>query len=926
MAALVAFALTVAHAQEQPVRYDLQDRIEWMATRMGAGATPLVPVVCEGPELTPVELVAGERAEATAWQPGESAWREPGGALVVRDTRERLDEPQVATRHAFSFTNEGEQTRLLDVVFPWQVGLYKARWWDGRTERVPAEPTFEVMGTQFRLPMSAALGHDPVVSWFPTPRPGVALALDPNCLLSLWATGASGEQFVDALSLRTRIVVDPGQTVEVPLVVFTFPYENGFRGAAQRYYELFPERFSVAEGTRPSLIGGGGYLFSRKLTRELQWEEARRFGMGWEWAYCPAQTPGDWYADERFYDPEKGYMGDVDRHRNEVKGSLEDYRRDLRERFYRGWWATNIAYYMLPHAADLSVLEMFSDGVMIGKNGQPGGISVGWIKPDVQTRMTHPWGNSHGEEVKREITQIAQDYQVSAIGFDEANMDGPHYGAGIDGDPARAWDDDGGVYCAMQVALARLGEHIHQQDVRGYTMAMIMNKPTAYPTATRADVGMYEWKVWERTDGVEELRLLMGHKPLSWWGPPLPEKVLDWERMSPEEIRAGIAGIYDYLRLMSLRWGAFPMNMQVWGVERMVKLMPELHEMLTEGWEAAPGFSADKRLWTARYGTGVHSFLVLANPTRETVPAQVRPRMPDTLVGELSPDWDDTLFCAYDGAERSVERDEHARPIIPLGDLGPHDDAILRAAVHIDGAKALTGSASMSLDALSEGALDVTWKAGEAFEGTVTARIPRGATPLTMTVAGEEQQFEALDGEVRWKGVLPREGSLRVTWRQEVVVEATRQQIAGFPFVDGDALATVVLPADPTDRDRYVAEHLSIYFDYWHRRQEKPWGQVSALSDVEPGPRLPVAEAAEDVDGARILLADAERPTVRIDGQALVIAGPDDRGREKAMLRLLELLDEQRPYYGAFPEHPMYEKAGMVGRTLEGATRAAMRN
>jgi len=282
-----------------------------------------------------------------------------------------------------------------------------------------------------------------------------------------------------------------------------------------------------------------------------------------------------------------------------------------------------------------------------------------------------------------------------------------------------------------------------------------------------------------------------------------------------------------------------------------------------------------------------------------------------------------TLFCAYDGSESAVDTDERQRATIPLT-LGPHEHAILRAAVQLDGAKDLRGSASMSLDGLSEGSLDATWKAAEAFEGAVTARIPRGATPLGMVMAGEEREFEALDSAVRWTGTLPAEGSLRVTWRPEVSVEATREQIEAFPFVDGDALATIVLPADPTDRDRYVAEHLSIYFDYWQRRQKQPLAQVSRLSDVEPGPRLPVVETASaDAGAARIVFAQALRPTVQIEGPTLVIAGPDDAARQTAMLRLLELLDARHPHAGAFPEHPMYQKAGMVDRTLEAAIRDA---
>jgi hypothetical protein len=144
-------------------------------------------------------------------------------------------------------------------------------------------------------------------------------------------------------------------------------------------------------------------------------------------------------------------MGQTDAHRNGPKGSLDDYRRDLRERFHNGWWATNIAYYLLPHAADEMVLAEFPDGVIINAAGEPDKAMVGWIKPDATTHMTYPWGNSYGREVVREIGQIAEDFQPSAIGFDEAYGGLHHYGPGIEGEPARAWDDEGGVYSSTQV-------------------------------------------------------------------------------------------------------------------------------------------------------------------------------------------------------------------------------------------------------------------------------------------------------------------------------------------------------------------------------------------------------------------------------------------------------------------------------------------
>ena len=64
-------------------------------------------------------------------------------------------------------------------------------------------------------------------------------------------------------------------------------------------------------------------------------------------------------------------------------------------------------------------------------------------------RVSVAWGLAY---------QIADDFGPAAIGFDEAYGAAAQYGAGIEGEPARAWDDAGKVYANTQVALARLGE------------------------------------------------------------------------------------------------------------------------------------------------------------------------------------------------------------------------------------------------------------------------------------------------------------------------------------------------------------------------------------------------------------------------------------------------------------------------------------
>ena len=48
----------------------------------------------------------------------------------------------------------------------------------------------------------------------------------------------------------------------------------------------------------------------------------------------------------------------------------------------------------------------------------------------------------------------------------------------------------------------------------------------------------------------------------------------------------------------------------------------------------------------------------------------------------------------------------------------------------------------------------------------------------------------------------------------------------------------------------------------------------------------------------------------------LVAAGADKLATERAVLRLLGILDEEYPFCGAVPGGPMFSKAGLAGKPL----------
>ena len=855
--------------------------------------------VTEGADARPIRFGTAERWKRTDDMVSFRLKEREGGLTVAVEFA--TDD---ALRIGLAFANAGATQRLLEIAYSIPARGADLAWWDGRWRRDPAPAKFGGMSDYLRLPMSVAWERDR----------GFAIGVDPRRLLSTFATGATRVPGGLLIRFATRLVLDPGQRIGLPLYAFAFRPTFGYLDAVQRLYEMYPSAFSMHPGLRPSLVGGGGYLRSRRLTRSLQWEEARRFGMGWEWAYCPAQTPGDWYADARFYDPNKGYAGDVDRHVNAVKGTLADYRRDMRERFHGGWWATNLAFYMLPAYADEIVLKAFPDGVIVDGKGQRG-RAFSWVKPDSVGRMAYPWGNSYGREVVREIGYIASDFGPSAIGFDEAYVADKHYGAGIEGDPARAWDKDG-VYASTQIALARLGDVIHATKVRGYNMACIFNKPGTYNTAVRCDVAMHEMPPYERADEIEPRRLLMGHKPMSWWSPLKVAKILRWEELNPAQIREGMLGLYAYVRLSSLRYGAFPMGHQVFGIRQMVELMPVMAELLREGWQPVPAAEGHRDLWLSRYGIGVRTFLVVGNPKREQRPGRLRVHARYLGAGHF-------LFSDYRGRPLNV-RSSSGFIEVDLGPLGKHEHRIARALVQLipEAEVDVTGSAQTTWKPLREGVVQATWRMKHAAAGAVMVRIPRGATPLRLEMNEIQREFVMTESVVCYKGRIPAEGTLHLTYRPLVKVEASAKDIIAFPFVvDGKPAASVVLPPAPTDHDRYLAEHVSIYFDYWTRRQSMPSGACSGLSQVPEGPTLPVVEAnaTAPTENRVVFVAQTGGAVVSLSaqGRTLTIAGERSTDREAAMRRLLEILDHRYPFYGALGASPLHEKVGIAGQVLE---------
>ena len=811
-----------------------------------------------------------------------------------------------------SLKNNGKNVRLIQAGYLIPVEGLDLQWWDGRFYSDPGINQMIYEKTHLRLPLSAL--HNS--------RDGYAIGLNPECLLSIFANGADKKNNnAFELSFKTRLVLAPDSEIPLPLCAFSFKPLFGYLDAVQRYYDIYPKMFSMNSAISQKILGSGGYLFSGEESRLLQYEESRRYGMGWEWAYCPAQRPGDWYPDERFWDDKIGYGGKNDAHQNIVKGSLEDFRKDMRNRFQIGRPVTASAYYLLPMAADAEYMRSFKDGIIIDEKGVFKVAPKGWCKAPFDMYYTYPWGNSYGEEVVKEFNLIVKDFHIRAFAFDEANRMDTHYGKGIENDSACAWNSND-KYCSVQVAMARLAEEIHKIRFEGLGIAMVMNKPWTYNTSTRTDIAIHEWNSFILEDCFIGLRMLMGHKLISWWKEDESAGVLRWEDLSPEDIRRGITGITAFTRLKCLRYGVTPYNLTMPGHKEYFRIVEQLTEMMKAGgWQPTPAADSTEKLWLSRYGQGIKSFIVAGNPS--AAEKDVNLKIFNSYLGGGY-----VLFALYDGTNlENICRDGNTE--VSLGRVKPFGDITARAIAKLDipvncNVKA---SSSFMMSSASDRVIiewDILNINQKDIEGGIEIGVPSGSSDFILKINDERKAIKELDAKIIYHGKLPARGKLELEYLPEVVIACDEEKLLAFPFTkNGTPSSIVKLEAGSNELDKVSALRIVSFFDWFFRRQQAPDSKCDQLArNGIKGLAIPIVEGEFSSDEQHATIGILNEPgksqiNISKDGKTLTITGNTAELRERAVLKLLKILEKKYPFYGVLPKKPMYIKAGLAGECIE---------
>ncbi len=830
---------------------------------------------------------------------GSCSWTAEG----LEGTIELSSGPDSVLWH-LSIENTGDQQRWLEVTVALPAPL-KAPWaaWDGLNETAAVNQPIVRQGIGSAFPMVCAYDGER----------GVALALQPQVLLSDMTVGSDPGRTTHAVYLSAKMVVDPGDTEAIDLVAFAFTPDFGWRNALATYYRLYSACFAPTEGISDHIYLTGGY--TRAGASRLAWEECRRFGFGWDWGYAPYRFTGDWYAHEEYWDGEYG--------------DLAEYHAQMRERYATtNRTAAGLSYVNLQFIEINLAQEHFPDALRTDARGEVLTRTGDHIKRDEQVTGAFYGGNSIAEHSLRCLTELAEERGVAGIAFDNAMGTGMRHGPGPANSPGRSYQrGPDAVWCAEGIPAALHMDHTHTLSNGQHKLMVFANGPACYLTCFRTDGAMHEAEPYYGIKRVDAMRVMLGRKPIVCWEDH-PERHLKWERMSPEDLREAIRASYDYWVMTCLHKALLPSAHRLRGNRVLQRHLPQMLAVVRAGWQPVPAIRCAQDLWLARFGEGTETILTAGNATGQNLNASLE--VINAYLGKGP-----YAFAPMDGGLLESHILD-GRTLVSLP-IAHRTTAVLRAALALEG----LSEAVVTCEGLPEdpdAPVTIRWRLhvpGGASDLTMRHWVPEGATVSAVRVAGQTVRFGQTGAALTMTADLPaRAATLEIDITPHVMV-LDREALLGFPFLANDRPACQIVHADDADEDTlFAAERIAAFFEYWTAAQVKPGATASTLANVEGRALIPVFPAASaDPETPMVVVgrygAGLCAPSGAADGAGRVrvragqppvleVSGRDAAAINDAAVALLNLLDEKYQYRGVMvSRHPLFERAGLVGKLFE---------
>ena len=788
-------------------------------------------------------------------------------------------------RWRVTLRNKGEKQRLLEVRCGF-VGSFKSNvaFWDGF--ELHTDPGTNVVRDTMAqtFPMTCAF----------TGRSGIGIALPPATFCSYLTHAFGGTEERCMLAQSVRVVVEPRQTEQVEFLLFSFRPTYGYLNALQNYYDAFPDWFRAAGDVDPRVTGGGAtYWCWAQNSPEI----CRRFYGEWEWCYAPFRRTGDWYGREEFwnYTPPRPIGKDRALPR-------EEFLRKRAEQFDRGRHCDAAMLFYLPANIWCEIQlanEKYKDAIVLRDDGSGKLKPIEYLKPWVTGHdnelVIFPWGTSFADACMRDMRQIASELNISGFAFDTANGGIPYRGAGVAKSPGRAWDE-AGPYVDLGVAVAKMEEFVHTLRTRDGKRCALVSNPTGrttFPICFRSDSAMHEYAPYRQLDEQRSVRHLLGRKTMVWWDDYSASPLLNWKKMSPDEIRQAWLGLVDFVLLRSLYMGGIPTPRLTMGVPKLVRELPMIHEVVRAGWQPVPAFkivgsrAKDALLWTARYGDGLDSFLTLGNASGKEFAGDIQ--IENSYLGPNT-----YIFALYgEGVEQQTISGSTTRITVRV----PSRQALVLKPVL---ALPSGWSGSVKVERLGD-KLKIEFDEGMRSRGIARLRLGADQKLSRLTLNGQPLDFASETKAVRFDLHLQDRPLIEAAFASRYLA-LPREALLNFPFEQANIVLSGSNPVE-----RRAAEMLQEYFKF-------------AFSKIVPRKPVPQMEIQQRRDVAKLqgVIRFSDGLTRLERGNLVVNPAPE------AMQALLRALDTRFFYPGRFPtggetpdEKELIQKSGLGGKLLE---------
>lgn len=735
-------------------------------------------------------------------------------------------------------------------------------------------------------------------------RVSVGVGIEPSQLVSYFGNsykpqGARG----GTLGCTVRIVVDAGKEQSVSFMTCVAPGEWGKYEIFETYYDSFPQWFVSYPGvdSRVSLGDSNQNAWPRRPgdTQEPWTQEiSRRTFCGWSWCYSPFRRTGDitcrpdlW--DYKFlYKPKNQYALPREQFLKWRKESFE---------FVKKSGLADLFYVDVVWCEDALAHRYYPDSVIKGPDASvlPGATSGCDLEINV-----FPLNTSFGRQYEKDTREVVKEINPSGIALDCAGNTWRYIGPVLPTLPARAWDDQVGVYCGVEVGVAKYMDFVHSLKRKdGTPLAMYPNVESGGPYAVffRADATMLEGTPWaiERTHA-DRMRWKLGHKTLVWHAHYRLGELLDESTIkTPEQYKTILRGLGDFTLLQSLRLGAIPNSWMVSGNPKLMKWMPAMVECALTGWQPVPAARAPQPLWTSRYGKGLKTLIAIAHETASPVSGKIAVENSRLASGAL-------LFTQYDGA--ALENDiVNGETLLPLS-VPVRMPILVRAQLEILSPAAVTkGDVSEDMK-ISHGTLHAVLcgKGGTK----VYARVPEGMRVAAVTWNGEGLKFTAEAGRVEFDINNTGRGTLEVQYRS-TLFDLADSELLDYPFVmKAKPACTIIIPKNATEPEKLAAYRLQEYFRFWYGYVVQPNADVL----------IPIVESDSAVSGRTVnvrVVPGLAAGRITRKGDTLCVEAPDAKQLEAAMLEMLRALDRKYWTPGTLPHFPIVMRLGLAGKALE---------